>query len=159
MSFVTGRVRCLMPDGTVRDMGRADHGYGYRHSVYEGSGIIILEADMELAPGSQSEINARMSDFRSRRKDKQPIDKYSAGSTFKRPEGGFAAAMIDQCGLKGYRVGGASVSEKHSGFVINDGNATAADILALMEHIQDVVEERFGVRLEPEVRVIGTDGQ
>ena len=99
-----------------------------------------------------------MSDFRSRRKEKQPIDKYSAGSTFKRPQSGFAAAMIDQCGLKGFRVGGASVSEKHSGFVINDRGASASDILTLMRHIQDTVEQRFGVRLEPEVRIVGVDG-
>ncbi|MBR1659500.1 MAG: UDP-N-acetylenolpyruvoylglucosamine reductase, partial [Oscillospiraceae bacterium] len=110
---------------------------------------------LRLRPGDPAEIGARMRELAERRAASQPLDRPSAGSTFKRPATGYAAALIEQAGLKGCRIGGAQVSEKHAGFVINAGGASSADILALMEHIQETVEMRFGVRLEPEVRVLG----
>ena len=109
---------------------------------------------MQLAEGDPAAIRAKMDDFAGRRRDKQPLNYPSAGSTFKRPAGYFAGKLIQDAGLMGYTVGGAQVSEKHAGFVINRGGATCADVLALMEHVQDEVLRQFGVQLEPEVRVL-----
>ena len=127
----------------------------YRHSMFETGEYVILSAVLKLKKGSYEEIKAAMQDYNKRRSDKQPISMPSAGSTFKRPEGYFAGKLIQDSGLVGYSVGGAQVSEKHAGFVVNKGGATAADVLALIKHIQDTVEEKFGVCLEPEVRLIG----
>lgn len=157
MSQITEGVRCLRSDGTIVLRDREQHGFSYRHSVYMSSTDIILEAELQLRPGDPQAIEDAMEDLRGRRRDKQPTDKPSAGSTFKRPANGYAAAMIDQCGLKGSRVGGAEVSTKHSGFIINTGNATATDVLQLMDRVADVVESQFGVTLEPEVRIVGID--
>jgi UDP-N-acetylmuramate dehydrogenase len=110
---------------------------------------------MELQPGDPAEISAQMRDLAARRRDKQPLEYPSAGSTFKRPEGYFAAKLIEDCGLKGLQVGGAQVSEKHCGFVINKENATAADIVELMKQVSDIVKEKFGVELEAEVKRLG----
>lgn len=127
----------------------------YRHSAYEDNGFIITSATVRLQKGNSEEIKAKMQDFLSRRKAKQPLEFPSAGSTFKRPQGYFAGALIEQCGLKGKSVGGAQVSEKHAGFVINKGGATAEDVLNLVEFVADTVEKETGVRLEPEIRFIG----
>ena len=127
----------------------------YRHSMFETGEYVILSAVLKLKKGSYEEIKAAMQDYNKRRSDKQPISMPSAGSTFKRPEGYFAGKLIQDSGLMGYSIGGAQVSEKHAGFVVNKGGATAADVLALIKHIQDTVEEKFGVCLEPEVRLIG----
>jgi UDP-N-acetylmuramate dehydrogenase len=115
---------------------------------------VITEVVFTLTPGEPGEIRARMAEFNAQRAEKQPLDQPSAGSTFKRPEGYFAAALIDQCGLKGYAVGGAQVSMKHAGFLINSGESSK-DFLELMEKVQQIVEERVGVKLEPEIRIIG----
>ena len=128
--------------------------FGYRHSAFADGGRIVTEAELELTLDDMSEIRGRMNELAAKRAEKQPLDKPSAGSTFKRPEGYFAAALIDQCGLKGLTIGGAQVSEKHAGFVINRGGATCADVLALMAQVQQRVWEEKGVRLEPEVKVI-----
>lgn len=132
-------------------------GMGYRHSLFTGRGCIILSALFRLQrdPGGPAAVGARMEEIYSRRKEKQPLEWPSAGSTFKRPEGAYAAALIDQCGLKGLQVGGAKVSEKHAGFVINAGGASCADVLALIGEVQRVVKEKTGYSLEPEVRVTG----
>ncbi len=127
----------------------------YRHSAYEDNGFIITSATVRLEKGDSEEIKAKMHDFLSRRKDKQPLEFPSAGSTFKRPQGYFAGALIEQCGLKGKSIGGAQVSEKHAGFVINRGGATAEDVLNLVEFVANTVEKETGVRLEPEIRFIG----
>lgn len=129
---------------------------GYRTSVFETKNWCILEATFLLKPDPQgpAAIQARMEDFMARRRDKQPLDLPSAGSTFKRPAGGYAAALIDQAGLKGFAIGGAQVSEKHAGFVVNRGGATFEDVLRLMAHIEKTVFEKSGVRLEPEVRIL-----
>ena len=126
---------------------------GYRTSIFERKPWCILEAGLCLKADDPSRILARMQDYMQRRREKQPLEYPSGGSTFKRPAGHFAAALIDQCGLKGLTVGGAQVSEKHCGFVINKGNATAADVRTLMEEVTRRVEEQFGVRLEPEVKI------
>ncbi len=126
----------------------------YRTSAYEHNGFIITKLLLKLTPGNYDDIKAKMQDLLQRRKDKQPLEYPSAGSAFKRPEGYFAAALIDECGLKGASVGGAQVSEKHAGFIINKGNATAADVLGLIKHVQDVVYKEKGVVIEPEIRLI-----
>lgn len=129
--------------------------FGYRHSIFSDLNAVILEATMKLAYGEADEIRSVMNDLATRRNEKQPVDKPSAGSTFKRPEGYFAGTMIQDCGLKGHSIGGAQVSEKHAGFVINTGDATARDISELIEYVQEKVEEKYGVVLEPEVRFVG----
>ena len=127
----------------------------YRHSAYEDSGLVITAASVRLTPGDPEQIKNTMHDIISRRRDKQPLEYPSAGSTFKRPEGHFAGALIEQCSLKGVSVGGAQVSEKHAGFVINRGGATCADVLALVREVQRRVREQTGVELEMEVRRLG----
>ena len=126
----------------------------YRHSIFEENGGCILSAKFHLKRGDSAAIKARMDELMQKRVDKQPLDKPSAGSTFKRPVGAFAAALIDQCGLRGYRHGGAAVSEKHCGFVVNLGGATCADVLALCDEVRVVVKEKTGYDLEKEIRVV-----
>ncbi len=128
---------------------------GYRRSRVAADGLVVLSATFALTPADPAEIRASMDDFRQRRAEKQPLELPSAGSTFKRPEGYFAGKLIMDAGLRGARVGAAQVSEKHCGFVVNAGGATAADVNGLIEHVRDEVERRFGVRLEPEVRRVG----
>ena len=127
----------------------------YRHSVYSGKEYFITGAAFKLKKGEKAEIKAKMDDLIGRRFDKQPMDKPSAGSTFKRPEGAFASVLIDQCGLKGYRVGGAEVSTKHAGFVVNIGGATCEDVLRLIKDVQEKVKNDTGFSLEPEVEILG----
>ena len=127
----------------------------YRHSRMMEEDVIVLSAVFELEPADESEIRAKMADFRGRRQEKQPLEFPSAGSTFKRPEGYFAGKLIMDAGLAGYTVGGAQVSEKHCGFVINRGSATAADVRQLMDDVVRQVQEKYNVTLEPEVRIIG----
>ena len=115
---------------------------------------VVTSAIFRLQPGNKDAIRAKMSELNSRRREKQPLEFPSAGSTFKRPEGHFAGKLIEDCGLKGYRIGGAQVSEKHAGFVINAGGATCQDVVQLMEYIEQQVYQRFAIRLEREVRVI-----
>lgn len=129
--------------------------FGYRHSAFADGGRIVTEAELELTLDDMSEIRGRMNELAAKRAEKQPLDKPSAGSTFKRPEGYFAGTLIQEAGLKGCRIGGAEVSEKHSGFIINAGGATAADVLALIDHVRETVMKKFGVSLEPEVRLVG----
>ena len=126
----------------------------YRHSIFEENGGCILSATFRLKKGDAASIKSRMYELMQKRIDKQPLDKPSAGSTFKRPAGAFAAALIDQCGLRGYRHGGAAVSEKHCGFVVNLGGATCADVLALCDEVRAIVKEKTGYDLEKEIRVV-----
>lgn len=139
----------------IKTAKNADLDFGYRHSMFETGKYVILSCKMKLKRGNADEIKALMADYTKRRNDKQPISMPSAGSTFKRPEGYFAGKLIQDAGLMGYSVGGAQVSEKHAGFVVNKGGATAEDVLNLISHVQKTVMEKFGVRLEPEVRLIG----
>lgn len=153
---VVSSVRVL-DNGKERTLNADEMGFAYRHTRAMEENWVILEANFRLEEGNPGEIAAAMQDFASRRREKQPLEYPSAGSFFKRPPGHFAGALIEQSGLKGYAVGGAQVSEKHAGFLINRGGATAADFLRLMEYVQDTVEKRFGVRLEPEVRIVGSE--
>ena len=154
MKDVLAGVRCLTPEGELKTLAAAELGLGYRTSRFERQGGVILAADFALAQGRPEEIRARMEEFMGRRTAKQPLDKPSAGSTFKRPQGAFAAALIDQCGLKGFRIGGAAVSEKHSGFVVNLGGASAKDVLAVADEVARIVEEETGYKLEREIRAV-----
>ena len=156
MSQVVTRIDAVLPDGTPVSVPAEELAFGYRTSAVSGRGLIVTGVEMALRPGDPAEIQAKMSELNARRADKQPLDQPSAGSTFKRPEGYFAAALIDQCGLKGYSVNGATVSMKHAGFLINNGNSSR-DFLLLMRKVQEIVRERAGVELEPEIRVIGED--
>lgn len=146
---------CLTPEGSVVEVSAEEADWSYRHSMMDGAGYIVLEAVLQLAEGNAAEIAARMEDLQARRADKQPLEMPSAGSTFKRPEGYFAGKLIQDAGLMGHRVGGAQVSTKHAGFVVNAGGATAADVRGLIEHVQKCVFEAEGVLLEPEVRMWG----
>ena len=142
-------------DGTSGELDNEAMELSYRHSAYENSNLVITAASVRLAPADRNEIKSTINDILARRKEKQPLEYPSAGSTFKRPEGNFAGALIEQCGLKGVSVGGAQVSEKHAGFIINRGGATAADILSLIKHVQARVKAQTGVSLETEIRLIG----
>ena len=128
--------------------------FSYRHSIVQDKNYIVLSATFALTPGEPEKILETMNDLNQRRRDKQPLEYPSAGSTFKRPEGYFAGKLIQDAGLKGYSVGGACVSEKHSGFIINKGGATATDIITLIGDVQKIVKEKFGVELEPEVKIL-----
>ena len=129
--------------------------FGYRTSAFAKKNYIILGCTLKLEKGDAEEIKAQINDYTKRRVSKQPLEKPSAGSTFKRPVGHFAGGLIEQAGLKGYSIGGAQVSEKHAGFVINTGGATARNVLDLIEYIKKTVDEKFGVMLEPEIKMIG----
>lgn len=147
-------VQAICPNGSVAAFENAACRFAYRHSAFEENGAAVLSADFALRRDDPAAIAARMEEYAARRREKQPLEWPSAGSTFKRPQGAFAAALIDQCGLKGASVGGARVSEKHAGFVINAGGATCADVLALTEKIIAVVREKTGYTLEREIRVV-----
>ncbi len=147
----------IAENGAVRRITGEDMRFGYRHSRAMDEGWIVLEARFRLEKGEQDRIDAAMRDFAARRREKQPLEYPSAGSFFKRPAGHFAGALIESAGLKGCSVGGAQVSEKHAGFLINAGGATAADFLALMKLVQEKVLAASGVMLEPEVRIVGED--
>ena len=147
-------VQAICPNGSVAAFENAACRFAYRHSAFEENGAAVLSADFALRRDEPAAIAARMEEYAARRREKQPLEWPSAGSTFKRPQGAFAAALIDQCGLKGASVGGARVSEKHAGFVINAGGATCADVLALTEKIIAVVREKTGYTLEREIRVV-----
>lgn len=155
MKDVLLSVTVLTPEGEVLAIPREELELGYRTSIIEKKHYLVLEAVIELQKGDPEEIKAVMDDLRQRRIDKQPLEYPSAGSTFKRPEGYFAGKLIQDAGLKGFQVGGAQVSEKHAGFVINKNHATASDIYELMRQVSEKVEEESGVRLEPEVKRLG----
>lgn len=153
MSQIVTEVTFLTSSGRVERTKQI--GFAYRHSAFSDGSRLILSVKMQLQSGNKESIRARMDDLMERRKSKQPLEWPSAGSTFKRPQGFFAAALIDQCGLKGLTIGGAQVSEKHAGFVINKGGATCSDVLALMEQVRRRVYDATGVMLEPEVKLLG----
>lgn len=155
MKHVIESVTVLDADGAARTLACGELELGYRHSCIPERGYIVVSVRLRLQAGERSAICARMEELRRQRQEKQPLEYPSAGSTFKRPEGYFAGKLIMDAGLRGYRVGGAQVAEKHCGFVINRGGATAQDICRLMQDVQTKVEEQSGVRLEPEVKLIG----
>ena len=154
MRHVVRSARALNRNCEVEELTAEQCEFGYRRSVFSDGSRLVISATMELQPGEEDAIRSRMAELMEKRKSKQPLEWPSAGSTFKRPEGYFAAALIDQCGLKGFRVGGAQVSEKHAGFVINAGGATCRDILDLMDAVRERVFRATGVELEPEVKYL-----
>lgn len=154
MKDVTCLTRYLGGDMELRERQGEAQGFSYRRSAFSGGGDVILESVFELNPGDPTVIKARMHELSEKRRASQPLDVPSAGSTFKRPAGGYAAAMIDEAGLKGFSIGDAQVSPKHAGFVVNRGNASFEDVLRLIAHIQETVYKNTGVMLEPEVKII-----
>ena len=154
MAQVVTQVKGFCPGGKTITLSNEEMEFGYRHSAVTEKNLIVTEVTFELQEGDPAEIRAKMSELNARRAEKQPLDVPSAGSTFKRPQGYFAAALIDQCGLKGYSIGGARVSMKHAGFLVNTGTSSK-DFLELMQKVQQIVEERVGVKLEPEIKIIG----
>lgn len=158
MADVIESAECLTAAGDIKTLKKEDMRLGYRSSIFKKGGLIIISLTLALKKGDKAEIKAEMDELLNRRKQKQPLEYPSAGSTFKRPKGYFAGALIEKNGLKGLTVGGAQVSEKHAGFVINHGGATAADVKALIGKIQKKVFENDGVMLEPEVIFTGRNG-
>ncbi len=155
MKDVLKDVTVLTPEGEVFILTKDELELGYRTSIVAKKNYIVVEATVSLEKGDKDAIKARMDELRTQRTTKQPLEYPSAGSTFKRPEGYFAGKLIQDTGLRGFQVGGAQVSEKHCGFVINKDNATAADVLELMNQVSAIVKEKFGVELEPEVKRLG----
>lgn len=155
MKDIIKTVTVLTPDGEELVLGNEELELGYRTSIIAKKGYIVLEAVVSLEKGNREAIKARMDELKVQRTTKQPLEYPSVGSTFKRPEGHFAGKLIQDAGLRGFQVGGAQVSEKHCGFVINKDNATAADVLELMRQVSAIVKEKFGVDLEPEVKRLG----
>ena len=145
----------LTPDGEIKILSLEELDLSYRHSCIFDEDYIVLSVHLQLEQGDKTVIRNRMDELARARREKQPLEYPSAGSTFKRPEGYFAGALIQDAGLKGYTVGGAQVSEKHSGFVVNRGGATAEEVLFLIKQVQKKVKSRFGVTMEPEVRMVG----
>lgn len=155
MKDIIERVYVLDENGARLELDRDALDFGYRHSCIPDKKYIVTKVVLELVPRDEAEIRSEMKELNEKRAEKQPLQYPSAGSTFKRPEGYFAGKLIMDAGLRGYQVGGAQVSEKHCGFVINKGDATAADICQLMQDVSDKVQAQFGVVLEPEVKIIG----
>ncbi len=155
MKDVVASVKVITQDLEIRDYTGEEMNLRYRNSRVQDEGLIVLEATMKLKEGEPEEIKAVYDDLTEKRTTKQPLEFASAGSTFKRPEGHFAGKLIDDSGLRGYRYKDAQVSEKHCGFVINRGNATFADVMEVIHHVQETVKKNYGVDLEPEIRIIG----
>lgn len=155
MKQVVKSVRMMTPDAKIIEKSAEEMHFSYRHSIVKEQELIVLDVTIELLPGNQTEIRKKMDELALKRRDKQPLEYPSAGSTFKRPEGYFAAKLIDDAGLRGFTVGGAQVSEKHCGFVINKSDATASDIYKLISEVQKRVKETSGVTIEPEVILLG----
>ena len=154
---VASEVTAMLPDGTIKHYDNEELDFGYRHSAVQDNHGIVLEAVFDLKPGDQAEITALMDDLNARRAAKQPLELPSCGSVFKRPEGYFAGKLIHDAGLQGYTSGGAQVSTKHAGFIVNVDHGTATDYLNVIHHVQATVKEKFGVSLETEVRIIGRE--
>ncbi len=157
MSLVVESSEYLTNDGKVVTLDCGQHYFGKRSSYIQSDGGIVLETLLKLKSGKEEEIRTKMEEFASLRREKQPLDMPSAGSVFKRPEGSFAGKLVQDCGLKGFRIGGAEVSSLHCGFIVNRESATATDVIALIRYIQASVLEQFGVELQTEVRIVGEE--
>ena len=155
--FAVKSATIMLPTGEIQELTNKELDFGYRHSSVQDNHGIVLEATFELKPGDKEEITAQMDELNARRAAKQPLELPSCGSVFKRPTGYFAGKLIHDAGLQGYTSGGAQVSKKHAGFIVNIDNGTATDYLNVIHHVQEVVKNKFGVSLETEVRIIGRD--
>ena len=149
--------KCMDYDGNIFELSNKEQEFEYRSSVFSKKDYIILETKLKLEYGKKEEIKKKIDEYLSSRKEKQPIEYPSAGSTFKRQEGVITAKLIDECGLKGYQIGGAKVSEKHAGFVINYDNATAKDVINLIKYIKEKVNEKYGIKIKEEIRIVGEE--
>lgn len=155
MKDIIVETKCLTPSGEIVTLSNEEQEFSYRHSIFMENRYIVLETKIKLRKGNKDEIKAKMDDYAQQRKEKQPISLPSAGSIFKRGTDFVTAKVIDECGLKGFSIGDAQVSTKHAGFVVNNGNATAEDVLRLIEHVQKVVLEKKGKKIELEIEVLG----
>ncbi|WP_039913650.1 UDP-N-acetylmuramate dehydrogenase [Anaerococcus hydrogenalis] len=155
MKDIIKSVKLISRDGQIIELSNQDMDFSYRHSKVFDDDLIVSEAIFELKEGNQEEINEKYNDFTNRRVTKQPLEKKSAGSTFKRPVGSYASKLIDECGLRGYKKGDCQVSEKHCGFLINNGDATYNEMIDFIEEVASIVFEKTGFKLEREVKVIG----
>lgn len=155
MKDIIIETKCLTPDGKIVILNNNEQKFSYRHSIFMENKYIVLETKLKLQKGLRDEIKAKMDEYAQQRKEKQPISLPSAGSTFKRGTDFVTAKLIDECGLKGYSIGDAQISMKHAGFVVNNGNATAEDVLKLVEYVQKVVLEKTGKKIELEIEVLG----
>lgn len=155
--FVCQSAHVLLPDGRIVNLDNQELDFGYRHSSVQDNHGVVLDATFALKLGNYDEIKAKMDDLNARRAAKQPLELPSCGSVFKRPKGYFTGKLIHDAGLQGYTVGGAQVSKKHAGFIVNVGGGTGSDYLAVIHHVQETVKKKFGVSLETEVRIIGKD--
>ena len=154
MKDVVKKITCMTRDGKIQVISNEEAKFEYRNSIFSQNDYIILEAEIQLRKGNPEEIRSKMDEYATYRKEKQPIEYPSAGSTFKRGNDFITAKLIDECGLKGYQIGGAQVSEKHAGFIINKGNATAEDVKQLMKYVEEQVYNKFGKKIEPEIEII-----
>lgn len=155
MKNVLKSVTAINTEGNLKTFTLEEMALGYRQSIFQTNNYYVLSAIISLQKGNEKEIKAKMQQFARSRREKQPLEYPSAGSTFKRPEGYYVGPMIEELGLKGFSIGGAQVSRKHAGFIINTGNATAQDVLDLIIYIQDKVFDKYGVKLEPELKIVG----
>lgn len=155
MKDVVISTKCMDYNGNIFELANKEQEFGYRSSIFQEKKYIILETKLKLYYGEKKNIQEKLEQYKSQRLEKQPLEYPSAGSTFKRQEGIITAKLIDECGLKGYKIGGAKVSEKHAGFIVNDGGATAKDVIDLIKYVKDKVYEKYGVKIEEEIRIIG----
>jgi UDP-N-acetylmuramate dehydrogenase len=155
MEDVITETYCIDENGESCVLAGKDHEFGYRTSIIQKNNLIVLKVKMKLVHGDQEEIRGKMNNYNCLRREKQPINLPSAGSVFKRPDGNYAGKLIQEAGLRGFKIGGAQVSEKHCGFIVNTGNATATDVINLIEYIKDKVFENSGIMLEQEVKILG----
>lgn len=154
MKDIVKKITCMTRDGKIQVISNEEAKFEYRNSIFSQNDYIILEAEIQLRKGNPEEIRSKMDEYATYRKEKQPIEYPSAGSTFKRGNDFITAKLIDECGLKGYQIGGAQVSEKHAGFIINKGNATAEDVKQLMKYVEEQVYNKFGKKIKPEIEII-----
>lgn len=154
MKDIVKKITCMTRDGKIQVISNEEAKFEYRNSIFSQNDYIILEAEIQLKKGNPEEIRSKMDEYATYRKEKQPIEYPSAGSTFKRGNDFITAKLIDECGLKGYQIGGAQVSEKHAGFIINKENATAEDVKQLMKYVEEQVYNKFGKKIEPEIEII-----
>lgn len=157
MKDIVQKIKCVDINGNEKEFLNEEAEFGYRKSIFKGNSYIVTEVELNLQKGNKNEIKEKMDEYAKYRKEKQPIEYPSAGSTFKRGKDYITAKLIDEAGLKGHSIGGAVVSTKHSGFVINKGNATAKDVLELVKYIKDTIEDKFGKKIELEIEVVGEE--
>ena len=154
MKDIVISTKCMNTEGEIIELSNKEQKFEYRSSIFNNKDYIILDAKLKLQKGKKEDIEKQMKEYLNQRKEKQPLEYPSAGSTFKRQEGIITAKLIDECGLKGYKIGGAMVSEKHSGFIVNTGNATAKDVLELIKYVKDKVYKETKIRIEEEIKVV-----